>query len=189
MLFEGKIPPLSDAQAKLVEDNWMLTMFFFNRLKRQYRYDEEIIYDWVTEAAIRTAAAFDPEKGSWTALYNWKLRSVIAHYVHWDTRRVKGIPLDDDAGPQEKTRHRSRPNHEQFGMACQELEDIGSMISLQQTMDSVKVTKGQQRYVMELVFGGDNPTQTELAERLASVINGKARDVAHREDLVAVVGE
>ena len=157
------LTPLTDEQRKLVEDNWPMNMFFLNRLKVKYHriYDEETIYDWVTEAAIRTAQAFDPAKGSWTALYNWKLRSVISHYVHNDVRRVKGESLDEEAvddGVQKRLKHEIR------GRPCQELDDAISRISIEQTMNSLRVTPGQQKYLMELVFT-DKPNQTEVAQR------------------------
>lgn len=156
------LTPLTDEQRKLVEDNWPMNMFFLNRLKVKYHriYDEETIYDWVTEAAIRTAQAFDPAKGSWTALYNWKLRSVISHYVWNDVKRVKGESLDEDAGGDKP----KRTKHDVRGMPCQELDDAISRISIKQTLDFLRVTPSQQRYLMELVFT-DKPNQTEVAKR------------------------
>ena len=132
-----------------------------NRLKQRFSYDEETIYDWVTEAAIRTAQAFDPAKGSWTALYNWKLRSVIGHYCWNDTHRVKGESLDEEAvddGVQKRLKHEIR------GRPCQELDDAISRISIEQTMNHLRVTPIQRKYLMELVFT-DNPNQTEVAQR------------------------
>ena len=154
------VPVLTDEQRKLIEDNWLLSMFFLNRLKQQYGYDEETVYDWVTEAAIRTAVAYDPAKGSWTALYNWKLRGVIGHFVWTDTHTVKGESLDgdvyDDGG---------KTLHEVHGSHCQELDDVLSMISIQQTMDSLRVTKNQQKYIIDMVFDQTRPTNKDLAER------------------------
>lgn len=154
------IPVLTDEQRKLIEDNWLLSMFFLNKLKQQYGYDEDIMYDWVTEAAIRTAVAFDPAKGSWTALYNWKLRGVISKFMWTDTHRLKGESLDEDA-PGDTPK---RTKHDIRGGPCQELEDAISKISIQQTMDSIHVTKNQQKYVMELAFT-DKPRQTDIAKK------------------------
>lgn len=154
------IPVLTDEQRKLIEDNWLLSMFFLNKLKQQYGYDEDTMYDWVTEAAIRTAVAFDPAKGSWTALYNWKLRGVISKFMWTDTHRLKGESLDEDApgDTQKRTKHDIR------GGPCQELEDAISKIAIEQTMDSLHVTKNQQKYVMDLAFT-DNPLQTDIAQK------------------------
>lgn len=155
------LEPLTDEQRKLIEDNWRLSMFFLNRLRKQFSYDEDVIYDWVTEAAIRTAQAYDPKIGSWTALYNWKLKGVIAHYCSIDSHRLKGESLDEDAiddGKQKRTKH------DTIGRPCRELEDVISRISIEQTMDSLRVTKNQQKYVMDLFFG-DNPSQTEIAQK------------------------
>lgn len=156
------IPVLTDAQRKLIEDNWFMNMFFLNRLKKLYSYDEETIYDWVTEAAIRTAVAYDPAKGSWTAIYNWKLRGVISHYCYSDTHRVKGDSLDE---PIKEDPHRKRERHEVTGRPCQELDDVVSMIAFRQTMDSIRVPKNQQKYILDLAFGEDKPTNGDLAER------------------------
>lgn len=154
------LPVLTDEQRKLIEENWRLSMFFLNKLKEKYRYDEDTMYDWVTEAAIRTAVAFDPAKGSWTALYNWKLRGVISKFMWTDTHRLKGESLDEDAhGDTPK-----RTKHDIRGGPCQELEDAISKISIQQTMDSLHVTKNQQKYVMDLAFT-DKPRQTDIAQK------------------------
>lgn len=153
------IPVLTDEQRKLIEDNWLLSMFFLNRLKQKYGYDEETIYDWVTEAAIRTAVAFDPAKGSWTALYNWKLKGVISHHVYIDTHRVKGESLDKTIGENDSGKHEK---HDIHGKPCQELDDVLSFISIQQTMDSLKVTKNQQKYLIDLAFT-DKPNNNDLA--------------------------
>ena len=155
------LEPLTDEERKLIEDNWNMNMFFLNLLKKRYSYDEDTLYDWVTEAAIRTAKAYDPEKGSWTALYNWKLKGVISKFCWGDTHRLKGDSLDEtvlDDGRQKRQRY------EYAGRPCQELEDALSKISIEQTMDSLKVTKNQQKYLIDKVFT-DNPNQTELAEK------------------------
>lgn len=156
------IPVLTDEQRKLIEDNWFMNMFFLNILRQKYSYDEDILYDWVTEAAIRTAVAFDPAKGSWTALYNWKLRGVIGHFCWNDTHRIKGESLDEEVLHDSV---RSKERHELIGANCQELDDVVSMISLAQTMDSIKVTKNQQKYILDMAFGPDKPTNKDLAER------------------------
>ena len=155
------LEPLTDREQKLIEDNWNMNMFFLNLLKQRYSYDEDTIYDWVTEAAIRTAKAYDPDKGSWTALYNWKLKGVISKFCWGDTHRLKGESLDEtvlDDGRQKRQRY------EYAGRPCQELDDVLSKISIEQTMDSLKVTKNQQKYLIDKVFT-DNPNQTELAEK------------------------
>ena len=172
------VPVLTDEQRKLIEDNWLLSMFFLNRLKQQYGYDEETVYDWVTEAAIRTAVAFDPAKGSWTALYNWKLRGVIGHFVWADTHRVKGDSLDEAVFVDG-----DRTMHEMHGAPCRELDDVLSMISIQQTMDSLKVTKNQQKYVIDMAFDPARPTNKDLAERYGVKPQGVTdaiRRVKHR---------
>lgn len=155
------LPVLTDEQRKLIEDNWLLSMFFLNKLKQRYSYDEDTMYDWVTEAAIRTAVAYDPAKGSWTALYNWKLKGVISKFMWTDTHRLKGQSLDEEIVTDADNK---RTKHEVIGGPCQELEDVLSMIAIKQTMDSIRVTPTQQKYLMELAFS-DKPRQTDIADR------------------------
>lgn len=154
------LTPLTDEQRKLVEDNWLLSMFFLNKLKQQYPFDEETLYDWVTEAAIRAAQVYDPAKGSWTAIYNWKLKGVIHKFMWNETHRLKGESLDDDA-PGETPK---RTKHDVRGGPCQELEDAISKIAIEQTMDSLHVTKNQQKYIMDLAFT-DKPLQSDIAKK------------------------